>query len=120
MTAMRPLTSAPQFLQGVFSFQGRGLDEPFLLDPSLVYTVPADREAQLVYFRAGNASAHLVYVVMLRDGEPMRYFPIGAESDTHVALRVVEDLLANTRLEVHVAAREGAGQIVLDVGLVEV
>ena len=120
MTAMRPLTSSPQFLQGVFSFQGRGLQEPFLLDPGLVYTVPADREAQLVYFRAGNASAHLIYVVMMRDGEPMRYFPIGAESDTHIALRVVEDLLANTRLEVHVAAREGAGQVILDVGLVEI
>jgi hypothetical protein len=57
---------------------------------------------------------------MMRDGEPMRYFPIGAESGTHIALRVVEDLLANTRLEVHLAAAEGAGQIVLDVGLVEV
>jgi hypothetical protein len=50
----------------------------------------------------------------------MRYFPIGAESSTHIALRVVEDLLANTRLEVFVAAREGTGQIVLDVGLVEI
>jgi assimilatory nitrate reductase catalytic subunit len=120
MTAMRPLASTPQFLQGVFAFEGRGLDQPFLLDPELVYTVPADREAQLVYVRAGNASPHLIYAVMMRDGEPMRYFPIGAESSTHIALRVVEDLLANTRLEVFVAAREGTGQIVLDVGLVEI
>jgi len=120
MTATRPLTSAPQFLQGVFTFEGHGLAEPFRLDPSLVYTVPADREAQLVYFRAGNASPHLIYAVMMRDGEPMRYFPIGAESSTHIALRVVEDLLANTRLEVFVAAREGAGEIVLDIGLVEI
>ena len=32
----------------------------------------------------------------------MRYFPIGARSDVHVALRVVEDLLSDTRLELQV------------------
>jgi len=114
------LTSTSQFLQGVFSFDGRGLDQPFLLDPSLVYEVPRDREAQLVYFRAGNASPHLIYVTIMRDGAPMRFFPIGAESSVHVPLRVVEDLLAGTRIELFLAAGAGAGQIVLDVGLVEI
>ena len=56
----------------------------------------------------------------MRDGEPMRYFPIGAQASTHVALRVVEDLLADTRLELFVAAAEGPGQIVVDLGLVEI
>jgi assimilatory nitrate reductase catalytic subunit len=120
MTATRPLTSSPQFLQGVFTFEGRGLQSPFLLDPSMAYTVPHDREAQLVYFRAGNASPKLVYAVIMRDGAPMRYFPIGAQASTHVALRVVEDLLADTRLELFVAAPEGPGQIVVDLGLVEI
>jgi assimilatory nitrate reductase catalytic subunit len=121
MTATWPLASTPQFLQGVYGFEGRGLDQPFLLDPSLVYVVPRDREAQLVYFRAGNASPHLIYAVIMRDGVPMRYFPIGAESDTHVTLRVVEDLTADTRLELFVAGRDGAaGTVVLDMGLVEV
>jgi assimilatory nitrate reductase catalytic subunit len=120
MTAARPLTSTPQFLQGVFSFEGRGLRTPFLLDDCMTYTVPHDREAQLVYFRAGNASPKLIYAVIMRDGVPMRYFPIGAEAGTHVSLRVVEDLLADTRLELFVAAPEGPVQIVVDLGLVEI
>lgn len=114
------MTSRPRFLQGVFSFQGRGLDRPFLVDPSLIYVVPRDTEAQLVYFRGGNSSAELVTALIVRDGETMRYFPMGAKSGTHVALRVVEDLLAETRLEIHLAAPEGPGQVVVDLGLVEV
>jgi hypothetical protein len=38
-----------------------------------------------------------------------------------VALRVVEDLLADTVLELHVAAPSGcSGTVVIDLGLVEV
>jgi assimilatory nitrate reductase catalytic subunit len=120
MTATHPLTSNPKFLQGVFAFEGRGLDTPVLVDPSMTYTVPHDREAQLVYFRAGNASSQLIYVAIMRNGAPMRYFPIGAQAGTHVALRVVEDLLADTRLELFVGAPEGPGQLVVDLGLVEI
>lgn len=116
----RPMNSNPRFLQGVFSFEGRGLDAPFLLDPALTYVVPHDTEAQLVYFRGGNATGELVTAIVMRDGAPMRWFPIGARSGTHVALRVVEDLLADTRVEVHLAAPQGAGQVVIDLGLVEV
>lgn len=114
------MESSPRFLQGVFHYEGNGLEKPFLLDPELVYEVPAGLQAQLVYFRGGNSSDALVCVVLMRDGEPMRYFPIGARGDTHVALRVVEDLLSGTRLEVHLAAPEGlSGVVVVDVGLVE-
>ena len=117
----RPMTSRPRFLQGVFPFAGLGLDRPSLLDPALTYVVPRDREAQLVYFRGGNASDHLVTAVIVRDGDPMRLFPIGAKGETHVPLRIVEDLLADTRVELHLAAPEGvAGQVVIDLGLVEV
>ena len=119
MTATHSLTSSPKFLQGVFAFEGRGLQTPFLVDPSLTYTVPRDREAQLVYFRGGNASSGLIYVVIMRNGTPMRYFPIGAQAGTHVALRVVEDLLADTRVELFVAA-DGPGELVVDLGLVEI
>jgi assimilatory nitrate reductase catalytic subunit len=115
------MSSSPRFLQGVYDFDGRGLHEPFLLDPQLTYTVPVGNEAQLVYFRGGNASAGLVCAIVMRDGEPMRYFPIGARSTTHVALRVVEDLLAETRIELHLAAPSGAvGQVVIDLGLMEI
>lgn len=115
------MSSRPRFLQGVYDFQGRGLHAPFLLDPQLTYTVPAGNEAQLVYFRGGNGSADLVCAIVMRDGQPMRYFPIGARSSTHVALRVVEDLLAGARIELHLAAPEGTGgQLVVDLGLMEI
>jgi assimilatory nitrate reductase catalytic subunit len=113
--------SNPRFLQGVFPFEGKGIDSPFLLDPALSYTVPAGVIAQPVYFRAGNTCAELVYVMLMRDGKPMRYFPIGAKGDVHVALRVVEDLDGGTVLELYLAAPDGVGgAVVIDVGLVEV
>ncbi len=115
------MSSSARFLQGVYDFDGRGLHEPFLLDPQLTYTVPAGNEAQLVYFRGGNAGAEMACAIVMRDGEPMRYFPIGARASTHVALRVVEDLLAETRIELHLAAPAGAaGQVVIDLGLMEI
>lgn len=115
------MSSTARFLQGVFDFEGRGLHEPFLLDPQLTYAVPAGNEAQLVYFRGGNTSAELACAIVMRDGEPMRYFPIGGRSSTHVALRVVEDLLAQTRVELHLCAPAGAaGQVVVDLGLMEI
>jgi hypothetical protein len=59
--------------------------------------------------------------VLFRDGQPMRYFPIAAKGATHVALRVVEDLLGDTVLELFVAAPGGcAGTVVVDLGLVEI
>jgi len=114
------VNSSPRFLQGVYRYEGNGLEKPFLLDGDLVYDVPAGLQSQLVYFRGGNTSDELVCVVLMRDGEPMRYFPIGARSATHVPLRVVEDLLSGTRLEVHLAAPEGlSGALIVDVGMVE-
>jgi len=51
----------------------------------------------------------------------MRLFPIGAKSDSHVSLAVVEDLSPETKIEVLVAAPAGtAGTVVLDIGLVEI
>jgi assimilatory nitrate reductase catalytic subunit len=113
--------TTPRFLQGVFPFVGEGLEKPILLAPSLSYLVPLGTTAQPLYFRGGNSTDELVCVVLMRDGTPMRYFPIGAKSDTHVALRVVEDLLSDSRVELHVAAPEGlAGTLVVDLGMVEI
>jgi len=115
------MSSSPRFLQGVYDFVGRGMHHPFLLDAQLTYTVPAGNEAQFVYFRGGNSSGELACAIVMRDGAPLRYFPIGARSSTHVALRVVEDLLAETRIELHLAAPDGAsGQIIVDLGLMEI
>jgi assimilatory nitrate reductase catalytic subunit len=113
--------SHPRFLQGVYAFEGKGLDQPLPVDSGLTYVVPDGVVAQAVYFRGGNTADELIYLVLLRDGKPMRYFPIGAKADVHVPLRVVEDLDSGTTVELHLAAPAGvAGTVVIDLGLVEV
>lgn len=113
--------STPRFLQGVFPVEGQGLDSPYPLDQSLTYTVPAGVTTQPVYLRGGNSSEELVYLMLVRNGTPMRYFPIGAKGATHVSLRVVEDLLSDTVLQLWVAAPKGSsGTVVVDTGLVEI
>lgn len=113
--------STPRFLQGAFPFEGNGLDKPSLIDETLRYVVPTGAMTQPVYFRGGNSLDELVTVVLVRDGQPMRYFPIAAKGATHVALRVVEDLLGDTVVELHIAAPAGAsGTVVVDLGLVEI
>jgi assimilatory nitrate reductase catalytic subunit len=112
--------STPRFLHGVYPITGEGLGKPGPLDPALRYHVPPGASAQALYFRGGNSTAELVYVLLVRDGQPMRWFPIGARGDVHVPLRVVEDLPGGTVLELHAAAPDGvAGELVLDLGLVE-
>ncbi|GLZ01459.1 molybdopterin oxidoreductase [Actinoplanes sp. NBRC 103695] len=113
--------STPRFLQGVFGFEGKGLDLPAPVDGLLGYVVPDGMVAQAVYFRGGNSTAELICVVLMRDGRPMRYFPIAAKGDVHVPLRVVEDLDGGTAVELRVAAPAGlTGTLVIDLGLVEV
>ncbi|SDF44291.1 assimilatory nitrate reductase (NADH) alpha subunit apoprotein [Blastococcus fimeti] len=113
--------STPRFLHGVYPITGEGLTKPGPIDAALRYTVPSGCSAQALYFRGGNSTGELVYVLLLRDGEPMRWFPIGARADTHVPLRVVEDLPGGSVIELHAAAPEGVtGELVLDLGLVEV
>ena len=110
-----------RFLQGIFQFTGAGVDKPAPIDVTLTYLVPDGSVAQALYFRGGNTTDELVTVVLMRDGVPMRYFPIGARSDVHVPLRVVEDLEGGTALELAIAAPDKlSGTVVLDLGLVEV
>jgi hypothetical protein len=40
----------------------------------------------------------MIYVVIMRDGVPMRYFAVGARAGMHVSLAVVEDLDPATKL----------------------
>jgi len=115
------IESRPQFLQGIYPFLGGGYEKLGPLSEKLVYTVPADKRTQLIYLRAGNSSAEMVYIVLMRDGVPMRYFPIGAKGAGHVPLAVVEDLFPETRLDVFFAAPTGAqGTLVIDIGLLEI
>jgi hypothetical protein len=113
-------TSSAHFMQGVFDFVGEGLTKPAPIE-GCRYVVPAGATAQPVYFRGGNSTGELICVALMRDGELMRLFPIGARSSVHVSLRVVEDLLADTVVALHVAAPGGcAGTVVVDLGLVEI
>jgi hypothetical protein len=111
----------PKFLNGVYSFLGAGYDKLAPLSDKLVYAVPADKRTQLIYLRAGNSCGELIYLVLMRDGVPMRYFPVGAKSVEHVPLAVVEDIFPETRLEVFFAAPSGVqGTLVIDIGLLEI
>jgi hypothetical protein len=110
----------PAFIQGLFAFEGRGLDSPVPFPTPATYTVPSDKTARTIYFRAGNAAADLIDLVLVRNGEPMRYFPVGAKSSIHVALAVLEDLSSGTIVEVLIAAPEGLkSSVVLDAGFME-
>ncbi len=115
------IDSTPRFLNGAFPFQGTGYTTPALLDPSLVYVVPADKRAQLIYLRGGNSSSELAYLMLMQDGKPARTFPIGAKASTHVPLAVVEDLQPDTKIEVFFGAAPGvSGTLILDLGIVEI
>src|SRR5271166_1652221 len=101
------IESIPKFVQGVFPFKGSGYAVPIPLSDAARYTVPPDRHAQLIYVRAGNSSNEMIYLLLTRDGKPMRYFPIGAKAVEHVSLAVVEDIAPDSRLEIMVGAPEG-------------
>jgi hypothetical protein len=108
------------FLQGIYQFQGVGMEKPVPIHSELSHYVPDGVINQTLYFRGGNSSAELIAVVLLRNGVPMRYFPIGAKSEVHVPLRVVEDIDGGSVIELYVAAPEGVrGSVVVDLGMVE-
>ena len=83
--------------------------------------MPGDKRAQLIYLRAGNSADALITLCLMRDGKPMRMFPIGAKDAMHVPLAVVEDIYPDTKLELYLAAPPGvAGEVVVDLGLMEI
>jgi assimilatory nitrate reductase catalytic subunit len=115
------IDSTPRFLQGVFGFTGAGYGRPVLLDASLVYVVPPDKRAQLIYLRTGNSASEMAFFALMKDGVAMRLFPVGASGATHVPLAVVEDLEPDTKIEIFVGAPEGvSGTAVIDLGIIEV
>jgi len=107
----------PVLLQTITTFEGQGLTRPLPLGVS--YTVPDGRSAGMFYFRAGSTVAGMVNVSVLRDGKLMRFFPVAANSAMHVPLAIVEELPAGTKIEI-VAAGEGSGTLILDIGYLEI
>lgn len=115
------MTPKARFINGVFAFEGKGLETTAPVDATTNYTVPSDKRAQFIYLRAGNSSGELIFLVMLSNGKPMRYFPVGAKASVHVSLAVVEDIFPESRLELRLGAPAGTrGTVVLDIGLLEV
>jgi hypothetical protein len=115
------MEAIPKFLNGVFSFTGTGLEHSGPLASGLTYKVPSAKRSQLVYFRGGNASDALVCLALTRDGKPFRLFPIGAKASIHIPLAVVEDLFPDTQIDVTISAPAGvSGQVVIDIGFVEI
>ena len=111
----------PAFIQGLFAWKGLGLDKPSSFEPRAVYKVPGDKRAQTVYLRAGNPSPEMIYLVLVADGRPMRYFPVGAKGATHVPLAVVEDIAPGTEVEILVAGPAGlSSPVLVDAGFVEI
>jgi hypothetical protein len=111
----------PAFIQGLFSIEGSGLEKPISFEPPLVYVVPPDKRAQAIYFRAGNAAPEMIYLVITRNSQPMRYFPIGAKGAVHVPLAVVEDISPGSVVEVLAAAPAGmVCSVLLDIGFLEI
>jgi hypothetical protein len=111
----------PAFIQGIFAFQGAGLEFPVSFPSPATYAVPSDKRSQTIYFRAGNPSPEMIYLVLTRSGKPMRYFPVGAKGSVHVPLAVLEDLAPGSAIEVLVGAPPGMNSwVVLDVGFMEI
>ena len=44
----------PAFIQGLFEFDGRGLDKPVSFQSPATYSVSSDKRAQTIYFRGGQ------------------------------------------------------------------
>jgi len=110
-----------KFIQGIFNFEGSGLEAPSRLGPVATYKVPADKRAQIVYLRAGNSADALICVSLRRDDQLTRYFPIGARQSIHIPMVVTEDVFPESKIELLVAAPRGvSGTLILDLGLIEV
>jgi hypothetical protein len=111
----------PAFIQGLFAFEGKGLESASAFDPPVGYEVPADKRAQTIYFRAGNASPEMIYLVLTVGGRPMRYFPVGAKGAVHVPLAVLEDISPGSKVEILIAAQGGTkSSVLLDIGFMEI
>lgn len=107
----------PILLQTLMEFEGRGLAVPQAL--GLRYTVPPEKTAGMFYFRAGSTVSGMVNVSVMRNGKLMRYFPVAANSAIHIPLAIVEELPGGTTIEI-MAAGDGSGTLILDIGYLEV
>ena len=110
-----------RFIQGMFAFVGGGLETPVSFEPKAVYQVPPDKRVQLIYCRVGNPTPEFLYVVLQRDGKPMRLIPCGGKGGINVPLSIIDDILPDSLIELTIAAPEGlAAKVMIDLGFVEI
>jgi hypothetical protein len=115
------MLETPRFIQGLYYSEGCGLGKPVPLEPVAGYSVPFDKRAQAIYFRAGNPAGEMIYLVLTRNGKAMRYFPVGAKAAIHVPLAVVEDLNPEDKIEILIAAPAALkSSVVIDAGFIEI
>lgn len=115
------MVETPRFMQGIYRFEGQGLERPVRLEPSVSYRVPTDRRAQFIYARMGNPNPEVIYLLLTRNEKPMRYFPCGARGAMHIPLSVIEDIGPHTELEILIGAPAGLkGLVMIDFGLTEI
>ena len=116
------MPSKNRFLQGIFEFQGLGIDKPAPLDDSLVYVVPDGSIAQALYFRGGNTSDELVAVVLMKDGVADALLPDRCQGRrARTTAGGARTSKAAPRSSCTSPLRQGlTGSVVVDVGLVEV
>jgi hypothetical protein len=113
------LDTKPAFLQGTFKFTGAGFDAPLTLDGAK-YKVPDNKRSQLVYFRAGQTGDEPINLVLLRNGETMRLFPLGMKSAMHFPLAIQEYLEPGSELQLKLIASQGlTGAVFVDLGFME-
>lgn len=104
-------------LQTITAIEGEGLDSPKSLN--LTYTVPQGCSAGVQYVRVGSTVTGITNITLLKNGKVMRYVPVAARSTVHVPLAIVDELRPGTGIEI-VAAAEGSGTLILDIGILEV
>jgi assimilatory nitrate reductase catalytic subunit len=62
----------------------------------------------------------MLNITLLQNDKVMRYVPVAAGSAMHVPLAIVDELQPGTEISIAVAAEEGSGTLILDVGILEV
>ena len=113
-------TGSTKLIQSVFAFSGTGLLTPVPVTPRLRYEVPKKTSSKLIYMRAGNSCSELIYLSLIRNKKPMRFFPIGGKAAIHVTLAINEEIPPETTLEILVGAPiKTSGFLVLDMGITE-
>lgn len=109
----------PTFIQGSYQFKGQGIDDPVTLFGAS-YSVPKNRSAQLVYFRAGQSAPDTINLILYRNDDVMRMFPLGIKSAMHFPLAIQEKIEGGTELSLKVAANPGlSGSVFVDLGFLE-